>query len=142
VLHVSQVLEDAMTSGRLRLKAVPENQVAITYHDPCRLGRAGGIYEPPRWVLSAVPGIRLRVLSRNRENSACCGSGGGVKTAKPNLAASIGARCLDMVRETNAQEVVSCCLWCEQNFEDSIGSTGSRAWKVRDLVDIVSAALE
>jgi Fe-S oxidoreductase len=46
------------------------------------------------------------------------------------------------VRETKAQEVVSCCPWCEQNIEDCIKSSGSRAWKVRDLVDIVSAALE
>ena len=142
VLHISQLLEEAIASGRLRLKAVPENQRAITYHDPCHLGRAGGIYEAPRRVLRAVPGITLREMSRNRENSACCGSGGGVKTARPNLATAIGARRLDMVKETNAQEVISCCPWCEQNIEDSIKSSGSGTWKVRDLVDIVCAALD
>jgi fumarate reductase (CoM/CoB) subunit B len=142
VLHISQLLEEAIASGRLRLKAVPENERAVTYHDPCHLGRAGGIYEAPRRVLRAVPGITLREMSRNRENSACCGSGGGVKTARPNLATAIGARRLDMVKETNAQEVISCCPWCEQNIEDSIKSSGSGTWKVRDLVDIVCAALD
>jgi len=142
VVHISEVLEEAIGSGRLKLKAAPENQMVITYHDPCHLGRAGGIYEAPRRVLRAVPGITLREMSRNRENSACCGSGGGVKTARPNLATSIGARRLDMVQETQAQEVVSCCPWCEQNIEDSIKSSGKGTWKVRDLVDIVCAALE
>jgi fumarate reductase (CoM/CoB) subunit B len=142
VVHISEVLEEAIGSGRLKLKAAPENQMVITYHDPCHLGRAGGIYEAPRRVLRAVPGVTLREMSRNRENSACCGSGGGVKTARPNLATSIGARRLDMVQETQAQEVVSCCPWCEQNIEDSIKSSGKGTWKVRDLVDIVCAALE
>jgi fumarate reductase (CoM/CoB) subunit B len=142
VVHISELLEEAIDSGRLKLKAAPENEMVITYHDPCHLGRAGGIYEAPRRVLRAVPGITLKEMSRNRENSACCGSGGGVKTARPNLATSIGARRLDMVQETQAQEVVSCCPWCEQNIEDSIKSSGKGNWKVRDLVDIVCAALE
>jgi heterodisulfide reductase subunit D len=142
VVHISELLEEAIGSGRLKLKAAPGNEMVITYHDPCHLGRAGGIYEAPRRVLRAVSGITLREMSRNRENSACCGSGGGVKTASPNLATSIGARRLDMVRETQAQEVVSCCPWCEQNIEDSIKSSGKGTWKVRDLVDIVCAALE
>jgi Fe-S oxidoreductase len=47
-----------------------------------------------------------------------------------------------MVQATRADEVVSCCPWCEQNLEDSIKAGGYPAWRVRDLVDIVSAALE
>lgn len=81
-------------------------------------------------------------MRRNRVDSACCGSGGGVKTARPALATSIGARRVDMIGETNAQEVVSCCPWCEQNLEDSIKASGSKAYRVRDMVAIICAALE
>jgi fumarate reductase (CoM/CoB) subunit B len=142
VLHISQVLEGAISSGRLRLKAVPENERVVTYHDPCHLGRAGGIYEEPRKVLSSVPGMKVVEMRLNRADSVCCGSGGGVKTARPALATSIGARRVDMIGETNAQEVVSCCPWCEQNLEDSIKASGSKAYRVRDMVAIVCAALE
>ena len=81
-------------------------------------------------------------MSRIRENNACCGSGGGVKTAKPNLATTIGTRRLEMVRETGADVIVACCPLCEQNIEDSIKAGDFPDWKVRDLVDMVAAALE
>jgi heterodisulfide reductase subunit D len=124
------------------LKEVRENQVTVTYHDPCHFGRAGGIYDPPRKVLESIPGVKLVEMSRIRENSACCGSGGGVKTARPNLATTIGATRLEMVRETSADVIVSCCPWCEQNIEGSIKAGDFPGWKVRDMVDMVAAALE
>ncbi|MGD0057675.1 MAG: heterodisulfide reductase-related iron-sulfur binding cluster [Methanomassiliicoccales archaeon] len=61
-----------------------------------------------------IPGVRLVEMSRIRENSACCGSGGGVKTAKPNLATTIGTTRLEMVRETGADVIVACCPRCDR----------------------------
>jgi len=142
VLHISEVIERALKEGRIKLKEAEVNRCTITYHDPCHLGRAGGVYEAPRFALASVPGIRLVEMERNRENSACCGSGGGVKTARPSLSITIGSTRLRMVQATGANEVVSCCPWCEQNLEDSIKAGGYPAWRVRDLVDIISAALE
>ncbi|MCJ7516719.1 MAG: succinate dehydrogenase/fumarate reductase iron-sulfur subunit [Methanomassiliicoccales archaeon] len=142
VVHISEVLENAIRNGKLKLNEVPENNVTVTYHDPCHLGRAGGVYDPPRRVLESIPGVRIVEMSRNRENSACCGSGGGVKTARPNLATTIGGARLEMVRETGAEVIVSCCPWCEQNIEDSIKAGDFPSWRVLDLVDLVAAALE
>jgi fumarate reductase (CoM/CoB) subunit B len=141
VYHISEILENAIRNGRLTLKYSPANDMTVTYHDPCHLGRAGGIFDPPRKVLKSIPGIKFVEMSRIRENSACCGSGGGVKTARPNLAAMIGSRRLEMVRETGAEAIISCCPWCEQNLEDSIKWGGFPDWKVKDLVDLVVAAL-
>jgi len=141
VVHVSELIEQALDSGKLLLRPVPENERRVTYHDPCHLGRAEGVYEPPRKVLASVPGIRLVEMAFNRENSACCGSGGGVRTARPALSASIGAKRVQMAEETGASEVISCCPWCEQNLEDCIKASGRSGLKVRDLVEVVAAAV-
>lgn len=137
VLHISEVLANAIKEGKLKLK---KNVGKITYFDPCHLGRASSIYSAPRELIKEL-GFELKELRRNRENSSCCGSGGGVKTAKPELALAIGKEVAKMVEETNAEMVLSCCPWCETNISDSIKAIGKEK-KVRDVVELVEESLE
>jgi Fe-S oxidoreductase len=75
VRHYSQFLADRLDQLQPLLSAPVPARVA--FHDPCYLGRANGIYEDPRRLLSAVPGVELVEMLHNRETSICCGGGGG-----------------------------------------------------------------
>ncbi len=70
--HYSEVLAERVRTGQLKFThEVPRK---LTWHDSCHMGRAGGIYEPPREVLHAIPGVELREMAYNREQAHCCGS--------------------------------------------------------------------
>jgi Fe-S oxidoreductase len=128
VRHISEVLAEALDEGRLKLTA-PEPLV-VTYHDPCHLGRGCGIYDEPRRVLEAVEGLTLVEMERARETSACCGAGGGVWTAFPELATEIARKRAAMAEATGAGVIVTSCPWCEQNL--------SQYAEVKDLLEIVA----
>ncbi len=71
IFHISEFILDLIDDGKLNFKNDLNEEV--TYHDPCRLGRHMGIYDTPREILEAIPGITLTEMERNREKSACCG---------------------------------------------------------------------
>jgi Fe-S oxidoreductase/predicted DNA-binding transcriptional regulator YafY len=75
VRHYTEFLVDRMDDLKPLLKK--ELKATVTFHDPCYLGRVNGIYEEPRMLISAIPGVELVEMSHNRENSLCCGGGGG-----------------------------------------------------------------
>lgn len=75
VRHYTQFLADHLAEITLMLKK--EIDAAVAFHDPCYLGRVNQIYEPPRQLLRAIPGVELVEMSHNRSNSLCCGGGGG-----------------------------------------------------------------
>ena len=74
VVHYTEVLEDLIAAGRLPVS--PNGGTPVTYHDPCYLGRYGGVYEPPRRLLEAL-GLEVAEMPRNRSSAYCCGAGGG-----------------------------------------------------------------
>ena len=75
VLHITQFLAELMENGQL--KPVKSLEKKVAYHDPCYLGRHNKIYEEPRRVLGGIPGLELIELPDSREDSLCCGGGGG-----------------------------------------------------------------
>jgi len=136
VKHISQVLADTIESGRLKLSKSLLKK--ITYHDPCYLGRHNGIYDEPRAVLKAIPNAEFVEMPRNRENSFCCGGGGG----KIWMEVKAGERLSDLrvqeAIETGADILVVACPYCLTNFEDSRKVLNAEdKIQVMDLVELV-----
>ena len=116
VISAVELLEELLDEGRL--KPVKKIKRTVTYHDPCHLGRYCEVFDAPRNLLESIPGLTLKEMSRKRENSWCCGSGGGVKTAFPELALwSAGVR-MEEAESVGAELMTSACPWCESNLRD------------------------
>ncbi len=140
VLHVTEYLQDLIDAGKLKFQpAGSEEETIITYHDPCHLGRHMGIYESPRAVLDAVPGVELVEMKRHGHNAWCCGAGGGMKSQFPDLAVTIARDRLVEAQETGAKTLVTVCPFCERNLGDGVDS--ETALRVVDLVDFLTERL-
>ena len=136
--HSSQYLDRLIKDKRIKLK---ELKTTVTYHDPCDLGRNSGVYEEPRNVLNAIPGLTLKELPHNRQLSMCCGGGGNVEMVNPDLTAQIAQMKIDEVKSTGADMVVSACQQCLRTI-----ATRARKQKidlvVKDLTELVAEAME
>jgi Fe-S oxidoreductase len=169
VVHMVELLDQFLGSGRLKLTtSVPmtvtyhdpchlgrqgeayvpwngkEKKIfgqAVCY-EPARprYNGAWGVYEPPRNVLRAVPGVRLVEMERIREASWCCGAGGGAAEAYPDFSRWTAKERLEEAEMTGADTIVSACPWCERSFIDAAGSANGRM-KVLDIVQVVRQAL-
>ncbi len=138
VVHITQFVDEMIGSGRLRF-ANRIDSVA-TYHDPCHLGRHNGLYDPPRRILQAIPGLKLVEMERNREEARCCGAGGGVKTAFPELAQKISSLRVDDALRTGADTLVTSCPFCYQSLKSSIEQKGSKL-RMLDLMELVRLSI-
>ena len=109
LFHSTQLIERLIEDGALRLGKVSET---VTYHDPCDLGRNGGIYDAPRKVLKSIPGLTLVELESNRSQSVCCGGGGNVEMVDSGLTGSIAQKKIEEIQRTGAETVVTSCQQC------------------------------
>ena len=139
-LHVSQALEAALASGALTLEGRGTRKV--TYHDPCFLGRRGGVYDAPRNVLRAIPGVELVEMGRSRENSFCCGGGGGRMWTEGGGEEKMSEIRLREAVGTGAEIMVTACPFCFTNFDDAVKTAGFEGRiAVKDLTELVAEAL-
>ncbi|MHB8895817.1 MAG: (Fe-S)-binding protein [Candidatus Geothermincolia bacterium] len=158
VLHVSQVQERMIESGKLRPRRPVE--LKVTWHDPCHLGRMGepflggwtgdkrdrlrsqsrtgkrGVYDAPREILRSIPGVELVEMERIKQYSWCCGAGGGVIDAYPEYAIWTAIERLEEAASTGAEALVTACPWCERMFTDAIEEAGS-PMRVLDLSELM-----
>ena len=122
VVHGSQLVSDLIQAGRVKMGTeIPES---ITFHDPCYLGRYNGVYDAPRDILRAIPGLRLTELPRSREKGLCCGAGGGRMWMEEKLGTRINQERMREIADTGASSVgVSCpfCMVMIGNAKDEIG---------------------
>ena len=139
VMHTVEFLRRLYEEGKLVFKNRVEKK--ITYHDPCHLGRAAGVFDDPRFILQAIPGLELVEMPRNREYSRCCGAGGGLKSGYPDIQNRMSQRRIREAEETGAQELVSACPFCYQGLQVGITATDSPLI-MRDISFLVEEALK
>jgi Fe-S oxidoreductase len=140
IIHISEYLRELISAGRL--KPVREYAKKITYHDPCYLGRHNKIFDAPRDVLKKVPGAAMTEMEENRENSFCCGGGGGriwMETPKEERFSDVR---LKQAVDVGAEVLVTACPYCITNFTDSSLRVGDgRVIEIKDITEIVQEIL-
>ncbi len=141
VRHYSQVLNELVAKGSIRFEK--PLHVKVTYHDPCYLGRYNRIFDAPREVISAIPGVELVEMAHNRANSLCCGGGGG-RMWQEDLDAEVKMSEI-RIREAaaaGAEMVITACPLCLIMLEDARKTTGLEdTLKIMDLNELVVLAL-
>lgn len=124
VEHISQVIARDVKSGKIKFNPVEDQKNVYTYHDPCYLGRHNQIYDDPRDVLDAIPGLKRVEMTRSRDRSFCCGGGGLMLFYEPKEDERIGVKRVRMAAETGANVIVTACPFCMVNIEDAIKVAG------------------
>ncbi len=139
VVHISQFLFELINEGRLELTG--EYKKKVTYHDPCYLGRHNGIYDEPREVLKKVPGLELVEMSDSRENSLCCGGGGGRIWMDTPKAERFSDLRLQQADQAGAEVLATCCPYCITNFEDSRLNMEKEGLEIKDITEIIQEVI-
>ncbi len=139
VLHTVEFLRRLYEDHKLEFHNPVEKRV--TYHDPCHLGRASGVYEDPRFIMEKIPGLELIEMPRNRQYSRCCGAGGGLKSGYPDIQNKMAQRRVKEAEETGAEELVSACPFCYQGLQVGISALDSPLI-MRDISYLVEASLK
>jgi Fe-S oxidoreductase len=116
VEHTTQTIAKALKQGKLKLKKIGGK---VTYHDPCHLGRYSKVYEDPREIIKA--GYQLVEMEMNREQSLCCGAGGGTKANYPELAEAVGKERVEQAKKTGAKVLVTACPLCYLHLKEVAG---------------------
>lgn len=169
VMHITEYIERLMKQGRIKFSKnipikvtyhdpchlgrlaeplVPWNGVEkrilgrLIITDPPKEIRFGvkGVYDPPRKILKSIPKLEFAEMERIREYSWCCGSGGGVKAAFPELALFAATERIEEAKSTEAEALVTACPFCEINLGDAI-TEGKEKIKLYDIVELVLEAM-
>ena len=127
VVHILEVIADLLENKKL--KPQKDLGLSVTYHDPCHLGRISGhgtagtnafsgLYDAPRKILNALPGVKLVEMERIKDATMCCGGGSWMKTAYPDFAQDTALERIGEAKKTGTDGIVTHCPHCEENFED------------------------
>ena len=140
VVHISQYLLELINEGRLELTGAYGKKV--TYHDPCYLGRHNGIYDEPREILKKAPGIELIEMPDCRDQSLCCGGGGGriwMETPKSERFSNLR---LEQAIGVQAEVLATSCPYCISNFEESrLTLEYEKILEIKDITEIIQEAM-
>ena len=141
VVHISQFLLELIEEGRLEIEG--EFKKKVTFHDPCYLGRHNGIYDPPRDILRKLPGLELTEMPDAREDSLCCGGGGGRIWAETPKEERFSDLRVAQAVEVGAEVLATSCPYCISNFEESrLALDDDVSLEIKDITEVIQDALQ
>lgn len=136
VRHYTQLLAERIQAGTFAFPTPGGPPRKVTWHDACHLGRASGVFEPPRTLIRAIPGVELVELAHHHDASRCCG-GGVTLVRDPKAAFALAREVLDEAVATGAATLLSACPCCQLQFR----LAGDNGIEVTDLAHFAAAAL-
>lgn len=135
LFHSTQFIQRLIGDKAISLREVP---ATVTYHDPCDLGRNGGIYDEPRQILKSIPGLTLVEMENNRAKSVCCGGGGNLEMADSNLSGAVARKKIEEIHHIGVKTVVTSCQQCIRTIKSN-----ARKEKIDlDVLDITDLVLK
>ncbi len=140
VIPFATLLRRLIEEGKIKFNK--KLNLKVTYHDPCHMGRACGEFDDPRKVLQALSeaGVEFVEMERVRENSRCCGAGGGLKSGYPDIQQKMTQERVRDAERTGATDLISTCPFCYQGLQKEIVTLNSPI-RMRDLVELVALAM-
>ncbi len=142
VLHAVEHMDQLISEGKLKFEG--EFPMKVVYHDPCDIGRHMSIYEPPRDVLKAIPGLELMEFKLNRALAKCCGGGGGLKGYDSEMSSVLAEKRVGEAMDMGAEVIVSACPTCKSNLKlaaAKLQRERRQRMKVMDITEVVAEAL-
>jgi len=130
VEHISQTI--ARKIGNWKLEIGNSKREAVSYHDPCHLGRQMGVYEEPREIIKKL-GHEILEMELSRNESFCCGGGGGVKSNEPELANKIAKDRIEQAKKTGAKILCTACPLCYLHLKEN-----SQDLEIKELSDLLN----
>ena len=141
VIHHSQLLDELVASGRLRIAR--KQTARITYHDACNLGRYNDVYEEPRRALASATQTELAEMRLSRSKGFCCGGGGGRVWLEENEGRRVNQLRVEQAMEVKPDILASACPFCLTMFEDGVKAKEvADKIKTRDIAEVLAESLE
>lgn len=135
IIHHSVLLDRLIEEGRISLSA---EDISVTFHDPCYLGRYNEEYQAPRSALRAIPGLEIVEMERSKENAMCCGAGGGHFWMDLKNGERINTLRTEQAAQTKTKCIATACPFCMQMLEDGVKQTGREEdLQVKDIAEII-----
>ena len=141
VVHQTQLIERLLQEGRLKVNGADQSLGKISYHDPCYLGRHNGIFDAPRALIEATTGSAPQELPRHKENSFCCGAGGGRMWMEEFIGDRGKHVRVDEALTGSPDTICVACPYCMTMMEDGLKDRGAGQVRVRDVAEVVADGL-
>ena len=131
IRHFTEFILEAVNKGKMKLPKY--DNLKVTYHDPCHLGKQSDIYDQPREILKMM-NINLVEMQLNKKNSFCCGGGGGLQSNNPELADKVAKQRIEQASDVDAQIIITPCTLCDMHMKRNGKDGGVSVFEFSELL--------